>query len=381
MRATERSRSVIRQMNVPDETMQIYRESIDRFLVGPEATVRSVMACIDSNTEGIALIVNDDRKLLGTVTDGDIRRGILGGLSLSEPVQELLGRKTSTRYAEPVTARSGCDPGQLLQKMHEHVVHQIPLLDGDGCVVDLVTMDDLMPQEFLPLQAVIMAGGFGTRLRPLTEDVPKPMLPLGNQPILERIIGQLKSVGVRQMNITTHYKPEIITDYFGDGKDFGVDINYVSEDSPMGTAGALGLIDCPDEPLLVINGDILTQVDFRAMLAYHREHEADLTVAVRQYDLQVPYGVLECDGFQVRGIKEKPTYNFFVNAGIYLLDPDAHQYIPPGRRFDMTDLIEHLIAADRTVASFPIVEYWLDIGQPDDYHQAQQDLQDGRIEH
>ena len=200
------------------------------------------------------------------------------------------------------------------------------------------------------------------------------MLPVGDRPLMQRIVEQLRQAGIRRVNISTHYLPEKIIEHFGDGRDFGVTLNYVTEDRPLGTAGALSLMEMPNEPLLVINGDILTRVDFRAMLAYHREHEADLTVGVRQYDLRVPYGVVECEGPRVRQLREKPQISFLVNAGIYLLEPSVHCYIPNGQCFDMTDLIEKLLAEGQMVVSFPIVEYWLDVGQHEDYEKAQEDI-------
>ena len=219
---------------------------------------------------------------------------------------------------------------------------------------------------------VIMAGGAGTRLLPLTEHIPKPMLPVGGKPLIEIIIEQLRDAGVRQINISTHHGHEKITEHFGDGQHLGIELSYVAEDQPLGTAGALGLLKCPEHTMLVINGDILTGVDFRAMLAFHREHSADLTIAVRQYGIQVPYGVIECDGSVVRQLTEKPAVNFLVNAGIYLLEPMVHQYIPSKQRFDMTDLIQRLLDVQRKIVSFPIHEYWVDIGQPSDYQLAQE---------
>ena len=224
-----------------------------------------------------------------------------------------------------------------------------------------------------------MAGGSGTRLRPLTEDLPKPMLPVGDRPLMEVIIDQLRQSGIGRVNITTHYLPEKITDYFGNGENFGVELNYVSEDRPLGTAGSLGLIDWPRETLLVINGDILTKVNFRAMLDYHQEHRADITVGVRKYDIQVPYGVVECEDQRVCRLREKPNLSFFVNAGIYMLEPSVNEHIPNGQHYDMTDLIERLIHKGRSVVSFPIVEYWLDIGEPSDYERAQKDMKNGGI--
>jgi NDP-sugar pyrophosphorylase family protein len=205
------------------------------------------------------------------------------------------------------------------------------------------------------------------------------MLLVGDRPLLELIIEQLSGSGIHKVNITTHYKPEKITEHFGDGSGFGVELNYVNEEQPLGTAGALGLMEESDEPLLVINGDILTRIDFRALFAYHHEHRADLTVAVRQYDLKVPYGVVECDGPMVSGLREKPVINFFVNAGVYLLQPSVRRLIGNGERLDMTDLIQRLLEAGRPVASFPVLEYWLDIGQLPDYEQAQEDVRTGKL--
>jgi dTDP-glucose pyrophosphorylase len=336
------------------------------------------MKCIDRTAKGIALVVDEERQLLGTVTDGDVRRAILANMSLDESVSDLLAHKAHSPYPQPVTATAGTDLRQLLELMQERSVRQIPLLDNRGRVLTLVTLDELLPKQVLPLQAVIMAGGFGTRLRPLTEELPKPMLPIGDRPLMERTIEHLRQAGIQRVNVTTHYQPEKITDHFGDGRAFGVEINYVAEDRPLGTAGALGLMEAPHQPILVINGDILTRVDFRAMLDYHHKHQADLTVGVRQYDLQVPYGIVECNGPRVRELREKPMFQFLVNAGIYLLEPSAYRYIPQGQRFDMTDLIQELLDNDCPVVSFPIVEYWLDIGQDADYRQAQEDIESGR---
>lgn len=344
-----------------------------------DQTIRQAILCIDQNERGIALVVDAEQHLLGTITDGDVRRAMLSSLDLETPLSVILERRVASPYPQPVTAPQGSDREALLQVMQERQVRQVPILDEQGRVVDLVTQDDLLPTPTLGLKAVIMAGGFGTRLRPLTEDLPKPMLPVGNRPLMERIVEQLRQAGIRQVDITTYYKPEKIQEHFGDGHDFGIQIAYVNEAQPLGTGGALGLIPQPAEPLLVINGDILTRVDFRSMLAYHQDQKADMTVAVRQYELQVPYGVIQCDGSRVTSLSEKPRLNFFVNAGIYLLEPVVYNFIPSGERFNMTDLIQWLLNASRTVVSFPVREYWLDIGEHAEYSQAQVDVKEGRV--
>ncbi len=348
---------------------------VQSLFISPDQSIREAMICIDRGSCGIALVVDSERRLLGTITDGDVRRAVLAGTDLELPVNLLLDRKISTQYPTPVTASPETERNALIALMHKHGLRQIPIMDNDGRVVELVMLDDLIPTQDLPLQAVIMAGGLGTRLRPLTEDLPKPMLPVGGKPLMELVIEQLRQVGIRRVNITTHYKPEKISDHFGDGSSFGVELNYVNEDKPLGTGGALGLIDTPKEPLLVINGDILTQIDFRAMLAYHQEHRAVMTVAVRQYDIKVPYGVIECEGSRVCALKEKPQMHLLVNAGVYLLEPKVYEFIPNGEYFNMTDLIQWLLVADHIVASFPIIEYWLDIGQLADYEQARNDME------
>jgi NDP-sugar pyrophosphorylase family protein len=203
------------------------------------------------------------------------------------------------------------------------------------------------------------------------------MLKLGDRPLLELTIERLRDAGIRRMNVTTHYLPEAISNHFGSGEAFDVEIRYVKEDQPLGTAGGLKLMENCDETLLVINGDILTEVDFRSMLRYHKEHGADLTVGVRQYEVQVPYGVVDCDGSRVRKLQEKPLLHFLVNAGIYLLEPTVYRYIPDHHRFDMTDLIERLIDKGRHVVSFPVVEYWMDIGQKADYERANEYVRNG----
>ncbi|MCK9275955.1 MAG: nucleotidyltransferase family protein [Syntrophales bacterium] len=332
------------------------------------------MECIERGSCGIALVVDKDSRLLGTVTDGDVRRAVLANIKLDSPVSIILKNKISTQYSKPVTASLQTNQATLITLMRRSVLRQIPILDYEGKVVDLVMLADLLPTQDLPLQAVIMAGGLGKRLRPLTENLPKPMLPVAGKPLMELVIEQLKQIGIRRIHVTTHYKSEKISSYFGDGSSFGVELNYVNEERPMGTGGALGMIKPLKGPMLVINGDILTQVNFRAMLSYHQEQQAIMTVAVKQYDLKVPYGVIECKGSRVCGLKEKPLMHFLVNAGVYLLETEVYEYIPENEPFNMTDLIQRLLDANQIVASFPIIEYWLDIGQHADYEKAQSDM-------
>ncbi len=340
--------------------------------VGPGSSIQRSVEQMDANRLGIVLVVGPDRHLLGTITDGDIRRAILARVNFDLPVSELLARKSGSEYAQPITAPENTDRDTLRRTLQDNSIRHLPLVDLEGRVVDLVTLDEFVPDTKPGLSGVIMAGGQGWRLRPLTEEVPKPMLQVGDRPLMEIIIDQMRSAGVTNVNVAVHHKHEKILEHFGDGANFGVNITYLTEDEPLGTAGSLGMMDPPTETVLVINGDILTQVDFRAMLTYHRDQNADFTVAVQSYDLQVPYGVIECTDTLVQSLSEKPVMKFLVNAGIYLLEPSVYSLIPKQTSFDMTTLIQSLLDHGRRVAAFPIREYWLDIGDYSSYVEAQE---------
>jgi dTDP-glucose pyrophosphorylase/CBS domain-containing protein len=352
---------------------------LDLVTLPSRATARDAIQSLNTSTKGIVLVMEESR-LLGTITDGDIRRALLDKLNLDVTLEEILANKKNSVNAVPLTASFWDGTEKYLQLMHKHRVQQLPLLDTEGFVVDLVTLQDLEKAPiYSSARAVIMAGGTGTRLLPLTENTPKPMLPIGDRPMLEHIITQLREAGIRQIHMATHHLSEQIADYFQQGQLHDVRIDYLKEPVPLGTAGSLRLLNSPQETLLVINGDILTTLNYRALLAYHKKHEADLSIAVRLYDVEVPYGVVELEETKVTGLVEKPTYTFAVNAGIYCLEPSACESIPAGCRFDMTELVEALIKKGRTVVSFPIHEYWVDIGKPDDYARAQKDFTDGRL--
>lgn len=356
-------------------TVKTGKDMLSLAIVSPEMPISDCFPVLDRAGIGVLAVCDAQRTLLGIVTDGDIRRALMRKLPLDEPCISIAGR-------HPLTAPEGIAPIDALQLMNHgkpFLVHHLPIVDGEGRLVDLLLRSDLQSVDTPNVRAVVMAGGFGTRLRPLTDDTPKPMLPLGDRPVMEHIIGQLKDAGISRVNVTTHYLPDKIKSHFGDGSDFGVSIGYVEEHSPLGTAGSLSLVEASDETILVVNGDIMTNVDFRTMVAFHREHSADMTVGVRQYDLKVPYGVLECNDMVVTAIQEKPTIKLFVNAGIYLLEPHVHALIPHDKRYDMTDLMAHLIETGKRVVSFPIIEYWMDIGQISDYEKANADLEAGTL--
>ena len=346
---------------------------LNNLCVEQDRSILEAVTRMEISKIGIVLIVDENRRLVGTITDGDVRRALLDRVGFDQSVCVLLARKVGTVFAKPIAASIHVGREIWIGLMKRHRILHLPLLDERECVAGVVRLEELLSEQPFRLEAVVMAGGEGRRLMPLTEDLPKPMLPVGDRPLMETIIRSLQEAGVRKVKVTTHHKPEKIKEHFGDGRDFGVELSYVREDRPLGTAGGLGLMETPKETTLVINGDILTNVDYLAMLAFHKEHQADLTVAVRHYDIKVPYGVIECEGPVVRGLTEKPEFGVFVNAGIYLLEPVAYSFIPSGQRFDMTELIARLLDEGRLVVSFPIREYWLDVGDSANYQQAQED--------
>ncbi|MCJ7434955.1 MAG: aminotransferase class I/II-fold pyridoxal phosphate-dependent enzyme, partial [Anaerolineales bacterium] len=350
---------------------------ISLLCISKDSTLRQAVVCIDKGGLGIAMVVDGNQHLLGTITDGDIRRAILAGDAMGAQIQRILDHKSATIYPKAVTAPQSAGKNEILGLMKKWVLRHVPLLDDEGHVVDLVTLDDLLPTPKLSLQAVVLAGGEQTRLHPLAADLPRPMLPIGNRPLMEYTINQLREAGIRDVSLTTHYKADAVVDYFKDGSDFGVHINYLDEKKPSGILGGLRLLEKKDTPLLVINGDVLTRVDFRAMLTYHQEQQAEMTVAVRLHDFAIPYDVIETQDGQVSGVIEKPSFQRFINAGAYLLSPEIPDLIPQGQAFDMTDLITQLVLDGRRVVSFPIHEYWREIQGYDDYQQAAVDVKNG----
>jgi dTDP-glucose pyrophosphorylase/predicted transcriptional regulator len=343
-------------------------ERLKQTLFSPRSSITDAVRHLDEAGTGVLLLCEEGGRLVGVLTDGDIRRAMLRGV----PFDRKCGSIATTT---PLVAPPDIQAVAALHLMNEADVNQLPIVDpGTGKVVDLLLRRDLVTEEELSVAAVVMAGGLGTRLRPLTDDLPKPMLPIGDRPLLERTIEQLRNAGIRHVNVTTHYLPEKITSHFGDGHDYGVEIAYVAEDRPLGTAGGLAFVKDVHEPLLVINGDILSSVDFRDLARHHRKQRADVTVCVRRHQIPIPYGVIECEGARITAVREKPSIDVLVNAGIYLLEPSVRKFIPDGERFDMTDLLHRLLEAGRPVATYPIIGYWLDVGRHEDLERAREDL-------
>ncbi|KMN40523.1 MULTISPECIES: nucleotidyltransferase family protein [Lysinibacillus] len=332
-------------------------------LVNQNHTLLETMKIIDDSSLQFAVVVDEEQHLLGTVTDGDIRRGILRGEGLDVKI-------TSIMNPNPITAKSGQRYHKYKQLMKSKMLKQLPIVDEDNRIINILFADNI-ETTLNKNTVVLMLGGLGTRLRPLTNDTPKPMLRVGNKPILETIIEGFKQYGYTNFIFSVNYKKEVIQDYFQNGEAFDVTIEYIEEDKKMGTAGALSLLKKrPTKPFFVMNGDLLTQINFDQLMQFHMNHNSIATMCVREYEYQIPYGVIETDGTDLVTIREKPIHRSFVNAGIYVLNPEVFNYIPHNEYYDMPTLFEQLIDKNKKTSVFPIHEYWLDIGRMDDFNKA-----------
>jgi len=337
-------------------------------LIGPETSIRTLIERFTTRLVQIGLVVDEQQKLIGTVTDGDLRRGLLRGVQTDDPVRTILN-------GSPRTIRFGEPRGDALSFMRREKIKHIPVIDFAGRAVDLITIDSLLTPQTQPYPIVLMAGGEGRRLRPLTEHTPKPMLDVGGRPILETIIQRFADAGFSEFHISVNYRADVIRNHFGNGSALGVDVSYIEEDMPLGTAGPLArLAKRGDHPLMVMNGDILSKVDPVQMIDFHRENEAAATMAVRNYEIQVPYGVVDISNNEIRGLREKPVSRHFINAGIYVLGPEALDMVPRDRAFDMPQLFDACREAELRTHAYPVEEYWVDIGQIDDYRRANADF-------
>lgn len=339
-------------------------DSFERVVIRRGVTIREAIRAIDKGGMQFILVVNDNGTLYGIVTDGDVRRGILRNISLDACVEEICNTTPLVGSVE--------DPSERLDYlMLHHDRRQIPVLDGEGRLVRVKYVDEILRPKRRDNLVVIMAGGKGKRLLPLTEQCPKPLLNVCEKPILESILESFMYYGFWNIAISVNYKAQMIKEYFVDGSRWNAQIRYIDESEPLGTAGALSLLsERPSQPFFVINGDLLTNVNFTSLLDFHIEHESTATMCVRKYEMEVPYGVVTMNDCRVMDIIEKPVERYFVNAGIYVLSPDCLDSIPTQVFFDMPDMIKALIAQGKAVCSFPMREYWMDIGRIGDFERA-----------
>ncbi|MES3025482.1 MAG: nucleotidyltransferase family protein [Pseudomonadota bacterium] len=333
-------------------------------LLPADATVHQAIRCLDETGLQIAIVVTAGDKLLGTLTDGDIRRGLLRGLELGSPVERIIN-------TDPLVVPPQLGRDTVLQLMQANKVHQLPVIDAERTVLGLHLWEELLAPGTRPNLMVIMAGGRGTRLRPHTENCPKPMLEVGGKPMLEHIIERAKAEGFHRFVLAIHYLGHMVEEHFGDGRALQVEISYLREQSPLGTAGALGLLEAvPGEPFLVTNGDVLTDIRYGELLDFHSRHRAAATMAVRVHEWEHPFGVVKTKGVDIVGFEEKPVSRSHINAGVYVLEPRAVAALGHEEHCDMPALFSRLHAqAERTIV-YPMHEPWLDVGRPDDLARA-----------
>lgn len=338
-------------------------------LISPKMSLRDAMLVMDRGGLQIVVVVDEQRHILGTVTDGDIRRALLKQLPMETEANEIMNCSP-----EMVSASSSNE--EVLVRMEWRRLNQILMVDEDERIVDIKTLHDLMHPKRRDNAVFLMAGGFGKRLQPLTDHCPKPLLNVGEKPILEIIIENFVAAGFHRFFISTHYRPEMIRERIGNGDRWNIEVEYVHEEEPLGTGGALGLLpkELIREPMFMMNGDLLTNLDINKLLDFHNQHAGVATMCVREYEHRVPYGVIETDGLRVTSMVEKPAYRYFINAGIYVLMPSILDTVKPGECIDMPTLLESLMADGESVNTFPVHEYWLDIGRMEDFQRAQDEV-------
>ena len=336
---------------------------IDEIKINQNASIKEALEVIDKGAIKVAVVLSDDGLLLGMLNDGDIRRALLKGMSLGDSIAGIINK-------HPVVANINDTKERILELANEKKLHQIPII-SNGKLIGIQDIREFLAPKNKPNKVILMVGGLGTRLRPLTNDVPKPMLDVGNKPILHTIVENFAKYGYTDIIMCVNYKSEIIKEYFGNGDKFGVKIEYVLESQRMGTAGALSLLQKrPKDDFFVMNGDLLTNVNFEYLHEYHKDSNALASICIRKYEMQVPYGVVNVRANKVTSIEEKPTQSFFVSAGIYMFSPIVLDFIPKGVFYDMPTLFSELLKQDFAVYPFFIREYWLDIGKMDEYRRA-----------
>lgn len=360
--------SIIITVNSNSRSSISAEQSWRKALLPIVATMQQAIRNLNESTLQIVLVVAPDGTLLGTLTDGDIRRGLLRGLDLNSPIEAII-------YREPLVVPPQLGHDTVLQLMHVNKIHQLPVVDTDRRVVGLHLWDELMAPAHRSNLMVIMVGGQGTRLRPHTENCPKPLLPVAGKPMLEHIIERAKSEGFRHFVLAIHYLGRMIEDYFGDGSRWQVQIDYLREESPLGTAGAIALLNPqPETPFLVSNGDVLTDIRYGELLDFHCSHGATATMAVRLHEWQHPFGVVRIKGVDIVGFEEKPIARSHINAGIYVLDPAVLNALSAGEHCDMPTLFGRLQEKSERTIVYPMHEPWLDVGRADDLDRAHADL-------
>jgi dTDP-glucose pyrophosphorylase len=323
---------------------------------------------LSHSTSRTLFIINGDKRMVGSLTDGDIRRGLLNGLEISQPISFFMN--VNFKFIDEKEK----DNLKLIKSLRQKEIYLIPLLDCEKRITQILDLRKV--QTVLPVSALIMAGGRGERLKPFTNNIPKPMLLIGDKPIIEHNIDRLIKYGVKQIFISVRYLKNQLIDYFGDGSSKGISIIYIEEDEPLGTLGCLSLInEIENDDIIVMNSDILTNIDFEDFFEFYKESESKMVVASVPYVVNIPYAVLETDHNHVKSFVEKPTYTYYSNGGIYILKIGLKNYLNKNEFYNATDLMDRLLLESKiSLSHYPLLCYWLDIGKQQDYIKAQEDI-------
>ncbi len=343
-------------------------KSWKEIIISPNKTIKQALEIIDHGALQLALVADENFKLIGTLSDGDIRRALIKGSALDQSIETIINRT-------PNTVTLDTPKTELRKLMRDKDISKIPIIDERGILIGLHVEDQMNSSIWEDRFVVIMCGGLGSRLGDLTKEIPKPLLKVGQKPILETIVENFANTGCKKIYLSVNYRSEMIKNHFLNGEKWGISIEYIEENIKMGTAGSLSLLKIqPQKPFIVMNGDILTKINFDELLTFHDDKKASATVCVREFDFQVPYGVVRIDqNYDVLEIEEKPIHKFFVSAGVYVLNPEVLPLINHNEYMDMPQLFKSMIDKKKALSSFPIREYWLDIGKTGDYEKANHD--------
>ena len=340
--------------------------NISDLFITSDKHIFDALSIINQKEIQIALVVDDSKKLIGTITDGDIRRGLLKGLNLNSSLEEV-----TNKNFRAINSTDNESNAKLI--MSKYRIDQLPVLNNEGIVIDIIVKEKFCKEVKLFNPVVIMAGGLGKRLLPHTSDCPKPMLMVGDKPILEIILLECMSFGLNKFYISVNYLKEQIINYFGNGEKWGIEIEYIHEPKRMGTAGSLKYLgDSINCPFLVLNGDVLTRLNYKNLLDFHKEHSSKATICVKKHDMHIPFGVIKNNGIKLKEISEKPSYQFLINAGVYVINPELLELLPDNEFTDMPTFLEYCKDLDKSINLFPIHEYWIDIGRPETLEEAYQ---------
>lgn len=332
------------------------KKNFKKLMIASDEKIFKAIEILDNTEKKIVLVTDEKKRLLGTITDGDIRRGLIKKIEIDQSVNKIMNKK-------PIYISHHISRNDALNIMKDKDILHLPITDKEKKIIDIYFANESTAIQ-MKNTVLLMAGGFGKRLFPITAKIPKPMIKIGGKPILERIIENFKGYGFVNFEISTHYLPSKIKNYFKDGKKWNINISYINEDQPLGTAGSIALIKNKDSlPIILANGDIITDLNFEELLKFHNKHNAEITLVIKEYNVQVPYGVVETNNLSIKKIHEKPNQKFHINSGVYVINRSIIKNLKKNKALSMSDLINKSIKLRKKIMAFPIHEQWIDVGE------------------